>query len=547
MSVYEVTATSETNKKTFRLDNGDNILGRTHPDLGLRTNLKLSRKQVCVTVDVSARRTTIERLGSNTSKLNARDLPLNQIVELANNDRITLVIDQCGVVFHIRDTPIPSSVRKKRRREGTSEESGSGEEGGMVLEEGGTSDEGEGPAGTVFPEEFSDESPDVVGSGVDSDDEPSDNEKPAPPPQPTTSPTSSKIKAEPTSSSPVRASQKRTKPTARKSRNDSEQRDRALPKRRMTAYGLFSTTVRSQLKKDYPKYDQRSITRLVKRRFEELSKEERKEYERRVREHNKAIRDEEGGDEEDGEDGDGEEEEEGDGRSRRHDGDAGDVAKEEGEEEEGERQGSAVRLLMSDGNDEEEEEEEVPLRRHRPPVLSMMEVEEEGDQGRESDGSRTSVDDVGGGDAEAGTDGGEGGGGNGGGKEESGDEDAGVGLGVAGMWSEVGGDGTSSPVGRGRGWPDMVETGEVGSEDVRGFVVDQMDVDDVVGGSLGLGKRGPEKGSIAGSNVPASTRPPKGVITTSMTTAATTSTKGPSRIKKKQDMMRLFDLGSSSE
>ena len=94
-TLYEVSATSETNKKTFPLKNGENILGRTHPDLGLKHNLKcvlhlppncpflqrekqplshlhnithrLSRQQVRVVVDVSARRTTIERVRAKDS------------------------------------------------------------------------------------------------------------------------------------------------------------------------------------------------------------------------------------------------------------------------------------------------------------------------------------------------------------------------------------------------------------------------------------------------------------------------------------------------
>ncbi|KAJ3041530.1 hypothetical protein HK097_002239 [Rhizophlyctis rosea] len=376
MSVYEVTATSEANNRTFSLKNGENILGRVHPDLGLRHNLKLSRQQLRVIVDVSARRTTIERLGSNVSKRNGQDLPQNQIVELSNNDRITLVINECPVVFHIRDMPIPTRKPKTPQGAGTSDFDEGDNRIGLILEDDdapGTSDEeGEGPSlggsrkktDRLYPEEFSDESPDILGSGSDSDLYPSDKDLHS------TTTQIPAIKLEPPSSSPPRrrAAQSKRKTSRRVSADAPPTQVKASSsKRRVTAYGLFSKDVRTQLKKDYPKQPTAQITKLVKRRFEELADEEKQEYERRAREHNDSIIDQSSDDE---------------------------------EETSKPTSPPARRPLPIREEDGDEEEEETPLPRRRNPrrIASDMEVDDEilETARRDSDGtgSRTSVDDL---------------------------------------------------------------------------------------------------------------------------------------------------------
>ncbi|KAJ3280864.1 hypothetical protein HK104_000353 [Borealophlyctis nickersoniae] len=339
MSLFEVTVTSQTNGNTFKLKNGENILGRSHPDLGLKSFAKLSRQQVKIDVDPNAKKVTAERLGSNTSKLNGRDLPRNQIVELSNGDRITLVINDFPITFQIRDASIPGV----NLSDGEVNEDGAPPAGRLEFDddEGGTSAEEEtriknGGKERMWPEDFSDESADIVGSGLDDGYSDSENgedkgggkgevedEKEEPPrkrarktarqksPAPSrrrkTSASSDGDSSVGNEGEEEAPSQRRRKgkgkaPLVKPEARPQQRKRTTTSARRVTAYGLFSKKVRPGLKKEYPKQPTAAITKLLKRRFDELLDDERQEYEERAREHNEALED---SDDDDDDNGDG--------------------------------------------------------------------------------------------------------------------------------------------------------------------------------------------------------------------------------------------------
>ncbi|KAJ3055469.1 hypothetical protein HK102_011343, partial [Quaeritorhiza haematococci] len=60
-------------------------------------------------------------------------------------------------------------------------------------------------------------------------------------------------------------------------------------KRKVTPYGLFTRKERGKLKKDYPDANPRSITAMLRRRWEELPLEEREAFETKSDEHNAAV------------------------------------------------------------------------------------------------------------------------------------------------------------------------------------------------------------------------------------------------------------------
>ncbi|TPX67381.1 hypothetical protein SpCBS45565_g03867 [Spizellomyces sp. 'palustris'] len=316
MSLLIVNVKCLTNNKTIQLTNGRNILGRNNEALGLQNEPKLSRKQLDVHVDSRTKKVTVERvglsgsgdyektslddilmqiyqLGTNVSQLNGRVIPKNQPIEVVNGDCVTLVINAHPCVFSIIEAPfssdpvtsqadpltlrIPPPVTKRRALEEIRESDVDAD-----------SDDASDGVGRLWPEDFSEESDDVLGSGVD---ELSDEEQEEQP-QLTKRP---KLKraSEGTSKSNRQSRARRDPAVTIATQGGTKRRD--APKqqggRRVTAYGLFSKQVRTQLKKDYPGQPVTAITKLAKRRWFELPDEEREIFEERARKHNATVED----------------------------------------------------------------------------------------------------------------------------------------------------------------------------------------------------------------------------------------------------------------
>ncbi|KND04604.1 uncharacterized protein SPPG_00322 [Spizellomyces punctatus DAOM BR117] len=298
MSLLIVNVKCLTNNKTIQLTSGRNILGRNNEALGLQNEPKLSRKQLDVHVDAQTKKVTVERVGlrTNVSQLNGRVIPKNQPVEVANGDCVTLVINAYPCVFSIVEAPfssdpltsqadpltlrIPPPVAKRRPLVEIRESDVDAD-----------SDDALDGVGRLWPEDFSDESDDVFGSGVEELSEEEPEEQPQVTKRPKLKPVS-----EGTSKSNRQSRAKRDPAVTTTTQGGSKRKDgrKRQGGRRVTAYGLFSKEVRAQLKKDYPGQPVTAITKLAKRRWFELPDEEREIFEARARQHNAIV--EEGAD-----------------------------------------------------------------------------------------------------------------------------------------------------------------------------------------------------------------------------------------------------------
>ncbi|KAI8817150.1 uncharacterized protein EV422DRAFT_622833 [Fimicolochytrium jonesii] len=309
MSSFLVSLHCATNGNTASLKNGSNIIGRGEI-LGL-SDRRLSKKQLNIVVDAQARTVTAERLGPNPSSHNGRDMPKDTIILLRHNDKIALVAGThiCTLsIVQAAFSSVPYSdpvvgitsseadLHPSQHDDGVLEEvamdtadHGAGEEEEDVQSHAGVSDTGE--AGfPVRPEDFSEESDDVVGSGLDvSEAEEAEAEaemmrmravakRPAAerrPPRVPAGPGGRKRAA-----SPSARARPRTRAAATATGTGGA--------RRVTSYGAFVKATRPALKREYPHHSGPEITKLLKRRWMALDDEARKTFEDQAAAQNEA-------------------------------------------------------------------------------------------------------------------------------------------------------------------------------------------------------------------------------------------------------------------
>ncbi|KAI9106280.1 hypothetical protein DFS34DRAFT_645074 [Phlyctochytrium arcticum] len=378
MSFLDVSLKRERSGQTVHIHPGSNIIGRYTEGLGLNDESKLSRKQLDVVLNILGKAVTVERLGANTSKLNGIPIPKNQVISVSDGDIITLVVDDHPCRFRIQEIPFssdPLSTLSAGEAQFGVSSSPTGQTGAnyeddldfdeeelkeLMGEDPRISDidgESDGELGQrllkLWPEDFSDESDDLVGSGIDepppSASEPStvvptsdteratkrkrnklknemDNEdrevdeadasKNVRKKAKTTSkriagsagarrktlaaedsvgmagelvpaPRHRKLPFPKADQNPTATVVKRPRSPAQASGSDEKEKRRVTStKRRVTGYGLFASDMREQLKKEYPRESAKNITKLVKRRWENLDVDQMTEYQNRASEQN---------------------------------------------------------------------------------------------------------------------------------------------------------------------------------------------------------------------------------------------------------------------
>ncbi|KAJ3020530.1 hypothetical protein HKX48_000667 [Thoreauomyces humboldtii] len=303
MSTFHVSVTCDTNGRTLALPHGTTILGRSNKDLGLDAFRSLSKQQLQIVVDARARTVTAERLGTNASYLNSRPLPKGTVTQLKNKDEINLVTNLHLCRFAIVETlfsTLPSSPPKygddfSRQNSLLVDDKGGDDERLERIEEeerlphdddDDESDRGGAGQykGPMWPEDFSDESDDVIGSGIDdwSQDEKSEGNKRE---EATASPRGVKRSAENSPAQLPRAKKKLTRAPPVKMETVSVKSG----ERRVTGYGVFAKKMRAELKREYPDHPSTVITKMLKRRWAELNDAEREAANVEADEHNAAL------------------------------------------------------------------------------------------------------------------------------------------------------------------------------------------------------------------------------------------------------------------
>ncbi|KAI8903671.1 hypothetical protein DFJ77DRAFT_512520 [Powellomyces hirtus] len=252
------------------------------------------------------------QLGANPSYLNGRPLNTGDTVLIKNGDCINLIKDKHACTFTISEIPfssVPTSSQFDPLLDFTSDPRSaadpvsivdndkakkngdeSGDSGPEKYEDENESGEETGYHGPLWPEEFSDESDDVIGSGLDEEEQEETKqenedegkqEKLKKPKKAIT--TAGDLESKVLTAQPraKRARSAATAPAPKEPRPTSK-----AAKSRVTSYGLYAKEMRTKLKGEYPNHPGPVITKILKRRWFELPDNEREVYEDQAIRHN---------------------------------------------------------------------------------------------------------------------------------------------------------------------------------------------------------------------------------------------------------------------
>ncbi|KAI8590876.1 hypothetical protein BDZ88DRAFT_413520 [Geranomyces variabilis] len=333
MSAFDVSLVCQTNGRKVQLHAGVTILGRTNAELGLQTEKTLSKQQLKVVVDPHSRTVTVERLGANPSFAHNKALAKGAPLEVHNGDTIHLIKREHPCVFTIVDVPFSSVPQSSQfnpfdfapsepvisdgaedRNGRASDQNGEDDEELDALRAMMAEDDASDDEGPLWPEDFSSESEDIVGSGLsEASDEPSEPAAAASPP-----PVKTRKKALPKSDVSAAngissgdaladrimgAAVKR--PRARAAVSEAEKpraAAKAMPqptrlrvKRGVRAYGLYAKKARPEAQRQHADMPGPEITLLLKRQWKDLPDEGRQVFEDAAIAHNEALETESGG------------------------------------------------------------------------------------------------------------------------------------------------------------------------------------------------------------------------------------------------------------
>ncbi|KAJ3161399.1 hypothetical protein HDU86_007181 [Geranomyces michiganensis] len=157
----------------------------------------------------------------------------------------------------------------------------------MMAEDDASDDEG-----PLWPEDFSAESEDVVGSGLsDESDTPSEPPASAPPPRDNDSSAADSLADRILAAASKRPRGRSAVPKAKKLRETGE--GTAQPARKtvrgVTSYGLYAKKARSEVKRRHPTLLGPEVTKLLKRQWLDLPDRDREVFENAALEHNAAL------------------------------------------------------------------------------------------------------------------------------------------------------------------------------------------------------------------------------------------------------------------
>ncbi|KAJ3190456.1 hypothetical protein HDU85_000754 [Gaertneriomyces sp. JEL0708] len=279
--------------------------------------VRFGRQQLEVVVNAPAQKVTVERLGTNASKLNGQILPPKQPVEIKDGDEVRLVVNDFPCVFEVKSIPFTSDITSQPIEADQTQlvqevddieldiideaEADAVSVAGVILDRAQTDDEGDRQASEneedsgrrCWPDDFSEESYDIAGS----DDEMESEEELASDDELKEGLDSHGKKAE-----KVKI-EKEVKPATKPPRKRAiraPKEPKLNENKRVTAYGLFAFAMRPQMKRDYPSEPSKSITNLIKARWRALDEEEKEDFREKAIAHNSAVSVEDGQSESDG-------------------------------------------------------------------------------------------------------------------------------------------------------------------------------------------------------------------------------------------------------
>ncbi|KAJ3176312.1 hypothetical protein HDU87_005354 [Geranomyces variabilis] len=314
MSAFDVSLVCQTNGRKVQLHAGVTILGRLNAELGLQTEKTLSKQQLKVVVDPHSRTVTVERLGANPSFAHDKALAKGSPLEVRNGDTIHLIKREHPCVFTIVDVPFSSVPQSSQfnpfdfapsdpvvidgaadRTGRASDQIGEDDEELDALRAMLEDDEASDDEGPLWPEDFSAESEDIVGSGLsETSDEPT---KPATVAIPSRVKTRKKTSAKNDVSAEhgissfdaladriMGADGKRPRaraaaPASKKPRAGAGRAmappTRKQAKRGVTAYGLYALKARPEAKRQHVDMEGPEITKLLRRQWKDLPDQDR--------------------------------------------------------------------------------------------------------------------------------------------------------------------------------------------------------------------------------------------------------------------------------